>query len=111
MGIFRNEDLKEYTEHHNAKLSEGFSVKHPNHVERISKHQLSYSILGLLLGTVCIFGGLILFINGIAGSTSWTANLLGAESSVSDATPGTVLFIVGLLIVFTTRYGLSISRD
>ncbi len=36
---------------------------------------------------------------------SWTAEFLGANSKISDAAPGAVLFIVGLFTVFLTRYG------
>lgn len=87
-----------------------FANNHPDHVERLSKHQLIYSIAGLVLGLVCILGGVALFINGVAGSTSWTAKILGAESQVTDAAPGAVLFIVGLFIVFITRYVLKVKH-
>ena len=65
-----------------------------------------YAIAGLYLGVVCILGGLILFILGVTGATSWTAKILGAESILVDAAPGVVLFIVGLFIVYITRYKL-----
>ncbi len=71
---------------------------------RANYFQLIYSIAGLVLGLVCIIGGIILFLRGITGSTSWTAKIIGAESKVSDAAPGAILFIVGLFIVFVTRY-------
>lgn len=87
-----------------------FANRHPDHVERLSKHQLIYSIAGLILGLVCILGGVALFINGVSGSTSWTAKILGAESQVSDAAPGAVLFIVGLFIVLITRYVLKVKH-
>ncbi|HKX83235.1 MAG TPA: hypothetical protein VJL58_03355, partial [Pyrinomonadaceae bacterium] len=51
----------------------------------------------------CIVGGVVLGLNGVAGSTSWTAKLLGMESSINDAAPGVVLFIVGLFIVYATK--------
>jgi len=79
-------------------------------VERLSRHQLVYSIAGLVLGLVCVLGGVALFANGVAGSTSWTAKMLGAESTISDAAPGAVLFIVGLFIVFVTRYSLKVRN-
>ena len=91
-------------------LPKSFAERHPDHVERLSKHQLIYSIAGLILGLVCILGGVALFINGVAGSTSWTAKILGAESQISDAAPGAVLFIVGLFIVLITRYVLKVKH-
>lgn len=70
----------------------------------LSKHQLIYSILGLVLGFVCVIGGIILFLAGAIGAMSWTAKFLGASSEILDAAPGAVLFIVGLFVVFVTRY-------
>src|SRR6266851_5731099 len=73
-----------------------------------SKHQLVYSIAGLVLGLACVIGGLVLFLFGVTGSTSWTARFLGAKSQITDAAPGAVLFIVGLFTVFFTRYVLTV---
>ena len=87
-----------------------FAERHPTHLKELSKHQLIYSIAGLVLGLVCILGGIALFLNGVVGSISWTAKILGAESIVSDAAPGAVLFIVGLFIVFVTRYVLRVKQ-
>ena len=66
--------------------------------------QFLYSFGGLILGGICIIGGILLFINGISGSTSWSAKLLGIESGLSDAAPGAILFVVGLFIVVATRF-------
>lgn len=62
-----------------------------------------YARLGLSLGILAIIGGVILGLNGVAGSTSWTANLIGLKSQVNDAAPGTVLFIIGLFMIWATR--------
>lgn len=91
-------------------LGEEFALKNPATVAELSKHHLIYSILGLVLGFTCIVGGIILFLNGIAGSTNWTAKILGAESKINDAAPGTILFIVGLFIVFITKYKMKIKK-
>jgi hypothetical protein len=87
-----------------------FAELHPEHLEKLSKHQLIYSITGLILGLVCTLGGVALFLNSVVGSTSWTAKILGAESTITDAAPGTVLFIVGLFVVFITRYVLRVHK-
>jgi len=62
-----------------------------------------YARLGLSLGILAIIGGVILGLNGVAGSTSWTADLIGLKSQVNDAAPGTVLFIIGLFMIWATR--------
>ncbi len=71
---------------------------------RASVFQFMYSISGLVLGLACVIGGMVLLIHGIAGSTNWTAKILGLESEISDAAPGTLLFVVGVLIVWITRF-------
>lgn len=72
--------------------------------QRTILFQFVYSLCGLVLGLVCTFGGIALLLHGVAGKSSWTAALLGLESDISDAPPGVILFIVGLLIVGVTRF-------
>ena len=67
------------------------------------KLEYAYAILGLFLGLSTIIFGSILCLNGVVGSTSWTANFIGAESSINDAAPGVVLFIVGLFMIWVTK--------
>jgi hypothetical protein len=63
-----------------------------------------YAMLGLILGMTCIIGGVILCLNGVAGSTSWTAKLFGLfQSKINDAAPGVVLFVVGIFFVVATK--------
>jgi hypothetical protein len=71
----------------------------------VTRYRLVYSICGLVLGLCCIVGGVVLFLRGVAGETSWTAKILGiGQSQISDAAPGAVLFVVGLFIVLATRF-------
>ncbi|WP_111899585.1 hypothetical protein [Aeromonas veronii] len=76
----------------------------PNIQLSLARFELIYTVIGQILGLVCILGGIALFLNGVAGSTSWTAKIFGAESTITDAAPGAVLFIVGLFFVIVTRY-------
>lgn len=79
-------------------------MRNPRAYERFALYHLIYSICGLVLGLACVLGGIVLFIRGISGSTSWTASIIGAESTITDAAPGAVLFIVGLFVVLITRF-------
>lgn len=63
--------------------------------------QFINSLCGLIVGLVCIVEGIMLFLHGVAGETGWTAKTLGAESQLSDAAPGVVLFLVGLVVLVT----------
>jgi hypothetical protein len=65
--------------------------------------EYTYAKLGLILGLASIIGGVVLGLHGVAGTTSWTAKILGLESKINDAAPGVVLFIVGLFMVLVTR--------
>ncbi len=82
----------------------GAGVSHSADVVRESiRKEYRYGALGLVLGLVTIIGGVILGLNGIAGSSSWTAKLFGFESQLNDAAPGVILFVVGVFLVWATR--------
>lgn len=79
-------------------------------VTTVSFYQLIYSMASLFIGLFCIIGGIALFFNGITGNTSWTAEFLGAKSKISDAAPGVVLFIVGLFIIWVTKFNVRVKQ-
>ena len=68
------------------------------------KLKFAYSLVGLIVGLACILVGLILGIYGAAGHTSWTASVFGLSTNLNDAAPGVVVFVVGIFIVFITRF-------
>lgn len=78
--------------------------------EEIALHRLgmklkfAYSVCGLLLGLVCILTGLALGLAGVAGHTNFTASLLGLNTQLTDAAPGVVVFVVGIFMVFISRF-------
>jgi hypothetical protein len=76
-------------------------------VQVLASQQLKYSTKGLIAGLICIALGTILLAFGVLGDVSWTAKILGTESVLANAAPGTVLFIIGLLIIVVTRYVLN----
>ena len=71
---------------------------------RASLFQFIYSVLGLVLGLACVICAMILFLHGVGGSSSWTMKAVGAESKISDAAPGLILFVIGLFVVYVTRF-------
>jgi uncharacterized protein YjeT (DUF2065 family) len=73
-------------------------------VEELADNQLRYSGVGLLGGILSIILGFVLFLMGVFGATSWSAQFLGFSSQLVDAAPGTLLFVVGLLVIYVTRY-------
>jgi len=77
---------------------------------RLAMLQLIYSLAGLVLGLACIVGGILLFFHGVAGSSSWVGEVIGVKSRLSDAAPGTVLFVVGLAVVWLTRFAVRVKQ-
>ena len=77
---------------------------------RLAHLQLIYSLAGLVFGAACILGGIGLFLHGVVGSSSWVGDMIGVQSKLSDAAPGTVLFIVGLAVVWVTRFAIRVRR-
>jgi membrane protein implicated in regulation of membrane protease activity len=78
---------------------------------RLAMLQLVYSIAGLLLGLTCIVGGILLFFHGVTGSSSWVGQFIGLQSKLSDAAPGTVLFVAGVAIVYLTRFEVRVREE
>lgn len=77
---------------------------------RLAHLQLIYSLAGLLVGLGCIVGGLGLFLHGVYGSSSWVGEFIGVKSRLADAAPGTVLFVIGLLVVWLTRFSIRVRQ-
>ena len=77
---------------------------------RLAVLQLIYSLAGLVLGLACVVGGIALFFHGVVGSSSWVGQVIGAQSKLSDAAPGTVLFVVGLAVVWVTRFSVRVRQ-
>jgi len=77
---------------------------------RLATLQLIYSLAGLVFGLACILGGIALFFHGVAGASSWVGEFLGVQSKLSDAAPGTVLFVVGLVVVWLTRFAVRVRQ-
>src|SRR3989475_13146671 len=77
---------------------------------RLATLQLIYSLAGLVFGLACIVGGILLFFHGVAGSSSWVGEFIGVQSKLSDAAPGTVLFVVGLAVVWLTRFAVRVRQ-
>lgn len=75
-----------------------------------TRYHFIYSIFGLFVGLVCILGGLYLFNLGVTGSASWIFKWAEGESQLSNAAPGTILFVVGVYIVWTTRFKVIFGR-
>lgn len=69
-------------------------------------YQFLYSLAGLIAGLACVIGGMFLFLNGIQGGGSWSADVFGVK--ITDAAPGVVLFILGIVLAqitaFTVRF-------
>ena len=86
------------------------SLNDPQTYQKFGLYQFIYSMFGLVLGLICMLGGIVLFLRGVAGSTSWTAKFIGIESHLSDSPPGVMLFVVGLFVVWVTRFTIKAQK-
>lgn len=68
------------------------------------RYKLIYSICGLVLGLTCILSGLALCLTGVTGNTKFVASALGLRTELTDATPGVVVFVVGIFMAWITRF-------
>ncbi len=71
--------------------------------------QIIYSILGLFIGLLLSIGGIILFFQGIGGSENLTIKFSGLESTISNAAPGAIIAILGVVIIWITRFDIKFT--
>ena len=69
-----------------------------------------YSIAGLVLGLAFALLGVVLLLHGVAGTAGWVVQVLGLKSSLSDAAPGVVLAVIGVVVVFVTRFDIRVQK-
>ena len=82
----------------------------PYLVRKFAHQHFVYSLLGLIIGLICVIFGIILIIGGYGASTNFVIKLLDAKAELSDAIPGTILFIIGIFFVLATRYNIKIHK-
>lgn len=83
----------------------------PKILEKIISFQFIYSLAGLIIGSLCLVLGTFLLYSGVVGSTTWTANVLGFKSEISDAGPGLIIALIGLFIIFITRFCIKVTKQ
>ncbi len=71
---------------------------------KTTKYHFLYSIFGFIIGIFCVIAGVILFLHGAISNTSWTTKILSLEIELTDQAPGLAFGILGLLIIFVTRF-------
>lgn len=76
----------------------------PGTWQQAVKEQGKYSRAGLAAGVVCILLGVVLFLLGVTGNIQWSASVLGFSSKLTDAAPGAVLFVVGVIVIVVTAF-------
>lgn len=82
-------------------------------IQQLIKYQFIYSMTALILQLACMIIGGWLGISGAVGHTSFTAQVLseiGLKVQMTDAGPGTVLFLVGLLTLPFTRFDVKVDK-
>jgi hypothetical protein len=94
-------------------ISEGLFDKRSGarFADRALLFQFIYSIVGLVLGLASMVIGGLLCLSGVTGHSTWSAKILGSGTELSDAAPGTLLFVVGLFFAIVTRYKVKVKPD
>jgi len=78
--------------------------------ERIIKAEENKAKNGLIAGVVCILLGVILSIIGVTGFINWSFAFGGINSSLTNAAPGVLLMIIGLLIIVVTNHRVIVQK-
>lgn len=90
-------------------IDPGVAKENPDLAKQAVQAQYKISVLGMVLGLLCIIGGLGLLFWGVSGNVSWSVKVFGFDSKLADAAPGVVLFIVGALIIYFSRFEVTIA--
>lgn len=85
-------------------------AQHDPRLLAVIRYQFFYSLLGFIVGLACVMGGMVLFFSGIAGAVDWSIKIGNAESTLANGSPGIVLFIVGLFIVWISRFSVKFKK-
>jgi hypothetical protein len=62
-----------------------------------------YTLVSILAGVIMVLLGGGVFYLGITGVVTWPASALGFTSQLVNASPGIVLFVVGLVAIWSSR--------
>ncbi len=68
------------------------------------------SVIGLVVGLFCILLGVVLLIIGVTGLINWSFAFGGINSSLTNASPGVLLMIIGLLIIYITNHKAAMQK-
>jgi hypothetical protein len=77
---------------------------------RIVRQELKVATTGLFLGAIAALLGSLLCVVEIPGSTDGTFSVFGLSLSVKSAIPGVLFMLVGLLIVWITRFKVTLKK-
>jgi len=73
-------------------------------INRLSRRELIIAILGFVFGVVIILLGIILLLNIDRGEIELLVKIIGLHIEVTSAPPGIVISLIGLIVIYITRY-------
>lgn len=81
-------------------------------IQRVIEYQYKYSMAALAVGAICMAIGGWLAYSGTVAKTAFAAQILsdfGFKVQMTDAGPGTILFVVALITLIATRFDIRID--
>jgi hypothetical protein len=78
--------------------------ENPELARELARWEGIKSTLGLIIGLICVVGGLALIYAGVEGSIDWSLKGMGLESKLAKASPGVVLTVIGAIVIGFTRF-------
>jgi len=83
----------------------------PKTAELIIKSEESQAKSGRIIGFICVFLGAILLILDIAGIVNFNIQIGAFNSSLSNATPGVFLILIGFLVIWVTKLKIKVIKS
>ena len=83
--------------------------QNPGLARDLAKREGNKAIFGLIIGLICVVGGLVLIYAGVEGSIDWSLKALGLESKLAKASPGALAIVAGVIIIWFTRFSYKVK--
>lgn len=81
-------------------------------IKKAIESQYRYSIIGYIVGVVIILLGAVLLVLKIFfPQNDISFKILSFSISTNNASPGIILFIIGLIIIYITRFSVKTKRN
>jgi len=97
-------------------IAGGGGIEIPNRINdeqlwrNITRFHFIQSMIALVIGFVIVILGIYVLLVGTTGNSDWKFSILDFESNITNAGPGIILCIIGLLVIWASRINVKVKK-